>query len=531
MMCRNRLVLAVMLCVPALLLATACTSSPTSSTPTGPGNQTGELVTPRKGGQAVYAIAAINARLDPAIQLAYSFSPAPVMNAIYGNLMYEVTGSQKITMGFLKSFTTSDNGTTWTAVLRPGLKFSDGTAFDAAAIAYNIQRDADPTIGSPFVNVAKSLKLKVVDATTLEITLSRQNLAFESIFLTDFSYIGSPTAMKAEGTNFGTKPVGAGPFMVRSGVAGQSLTLVRNPYYELYAPGQPYLDKLTFQMIPDYPHQVAALGAGQAQLAYATGQNGVNQLKSAPNINFLPFQTGGGQGFIFNTQKPPFDDVRAREAITYAVDRTKMGPAIAAGTPHAQNLFTPDSPFYDKKFDFPMQDKDRAQRLFDELAADGKPLNFTFIEFAAFPDAVNAANLLVAELSKYRNVKITLKGETSPQALSDIHSHNFEMGSDGLYISNPVPDVTEYFRTGGSTNYSGWSNPKVDAAVQQLEQTTDPAKQKEAWTTIQQEFLSQYPFYFAASGHIGFASSNKLVNVQTIGYGQVPLYGQIGYKQ
>lgn len=143
---------------------------------------------------------------------------------------------------------------------------------------------------------------------------------------------------------------------------------------------------------------------------------------------------------------------------------------------------------------------------------------------------MNAANLMVAQLSKYKNVKVTLKGETSPEALSDVHSHNYQMSSDGLYIVNPIPDVTEYFRTGGSTNYSGWSDPKVDAAVKQLQQTSDPAKQKAAWDTIQQEINTECPAYFGAASRVAFASSNKLVNVQTVGYGHAPLYGPIGYK-
>jgi ABC-type transport system substrate-binding protein len=529
MMRRARSRLVVSLGLVAVLMA-GCTSSPRSSTPTS-ANQAGALVTPKRGGQALYTVTSVLSNLDPAIQLPYSFTASPVMNAIYGNLMYEITGTNKISMGFLKSFTTSDNGTTWTAVLRPGLKFSDGTPFDAAAIAYNIQRDADPTVGSPFVNVAKSLKLKVVDATTLQVTLPEQNLSFDWVFLSDFSYIGSPTATKAAGSTFGAKPVGGGPFMVQGGVAGQSLTLVRNPYYELYAAGQPYLDKLTFQAIPDYPHQAAALGADQAQLAYATGQNGVNQLKSVPNTTFLPFQTGGGQVFLFNTKKPPFDDVRAREAVSYALDRTSIAAAMAAGSPAAQNLFTEDSPFYDKRYDFPAQDRSRAQRLFDELAADGKPLRFSYVLYSTFPDAVNAANLLLAQLSKFKNVEVVLKGEPTQQAISDMHTGNFEMGTDSVYIENPMPDVTERFRTAGSTNFEGWSDPKVDAAVQQLQQTTDQAKQKAAWDTIQEEINSQCPAYFGASGRVAFAASNKLVNVQTVGYGHVPLYGQLGYKQ
>jgi peptide/nickel transport system substrate-binding protein len=421
-----------------MITVAACSSSQSGSTDSSTSGSTStgtKLVTPKTGGDVTYVIATVNSRLDPAVQLLYSFSPAPVMNAIYGNLLYEDAGSTQIKMGFLKSFSTTDNGKTWTAVLRPGLKFSDGTPFNADAINYNITRAADPTLGSPFANVAKSLKLTTVDDTTLKIALPEQNLAFESIFMTDFGYVGSPTAEKAEGNaDFGAKPVGAGPFKFQSTVAGQTMTLVRNPNYALFAPGQPYLDKITFQNIADYPHQSAALSAGQAQIAYATGQQGVAQLKSTPNTQFFSFQTGAGGDFIFNTAKPPFNDLRAREAITYALDRSTLGPATAAATPAQENMLTPQSPYYDKKFDLPQKDKAKAQGLFDELAADGKSLDFHFVVYAPFPDAVNGANLLVAQLSQYKNVKITLDNLTTPQALSAIHTKNFQMGTYGLYI-------------------------------------------------------------------------------------------------
>lgn len=531
---RSRLAAVGSLLAVAALVVTACGSPPGAADNAAAGDVTPAGVsglpdgTPKRGGEATMVLASVGARFDPATQQIYAFTEAPVMSAVFGVLAYQEAGADQLTMGFLKSLTSSDDSKTWTAVLQPNLKFSDGTPFDAAAIQYNIERIADPTTGSIFQSIAKDLQLKVVDDVTLEMTLPQPNTQFDKIFAQSFACIGSPTAMKAEGVNFGTKPVGAGPFKIDSITPGQSISLVRNEYYESFAPGQPYLDKLNFSFIAGYPQQLQALEAGSAQLMLASGQTTVQQMQAA-DINVRAFQSIGGANFLFNNAKAPFSNPVAREALTLALDRNTVASTFAQGTPAATNLFPESSPYYDPQYNFPQQDKERAQQLFDQLAAEGTPLEFTLVTSSSFPDAMNAANSLQAQLAGYQNVKMTIKAEPTAQNLQDMREGNYDLTPGGIYSATPIPAAIQFFRTGGTLNYSRWSNATADAAMDNMYTTTDDAQIKKDWGVVQEQINKEFPVYFANIGAMAFGATKNITGLHVIGYGFIPLFGPVGY--
>ncbi|BCB76615.1 hypothetical protein Pflav_030250 [Phytohabitans flavus] len=323
--------------------------------------------TPKKGGALTMVVASVGSSFDPAIQQLNAFTESGPMSAIYGATLYQLAGDPKVRPGFVKSFTPSPDFKSWTAVLNPDIKFSDGTPFDAAAIAYNIERSADPATGSIFRLVAQGMKTTVVDPLTLKIDLEAADAQFDKQFMIAFGCIGSPTAMKALGTEFRTKPVGAGPFKLRSLTPGQSMEVERNPYYSSFAKDQPYLDSVTFQAVGSYPQQIAALQNGSAQVMFASGQQIIDQLKTS-GLNNYSFQSIGGGSYLFNTRKAPFDDPAAREAVVLALNRATAANVFAPGTPPVTNFFPDSNPFHDNKNDYVAQNKERAQQLFDELA-------------------------------------------------------------------------------------------------------------------------------------------------------------------
>jgi peptide/nickel transport system substrate-binding protein len=485
--------------------------------------------TPAPGGTLTYAIRAIQPRLDPAINQMYAFTESPPMNAIFGNLMYEDAGTNEVKMGFLESFEGSDDFKVWTAKLRSGLKFSDDTPFDAEAIAFNIRRAADPETGSIFRALAQKLELDVVDATTLTITLRQPDAEFPTVFMKSFPFVGSPTAIKEMGSDYSTKPVGAGPFKIESSVQGQTLTLVKNPNFALYQKAQPYLDKLVFQGIPDYGQQRAAVASNTAQVAYASGERDVAAFEKE-GLNSWTIRTGGGGNFMFNTTKPPFDNPIARRAVCLALDRKTLAEAFAPGTPPATNLFPKSSPFYDEKYNLPTQNREEAQKLFDQLAAEGKPLSFSHT-LPSEPDPLNTGNLVQSQLATYENVKMKVNAVPNPVFKTAQRTGDFELSTGGLYMLDPVPDLSEYLRTDGSGNMTGWSEPSVDDAVNTVLTTTDEAEQKAAWATVQEEFLDGCPIYFVNEGVIGFAATKEITGVHLVGLGLVPQFGEIGYAE
>lgn len=134
---------------------------------------------------------------------------------MYGALLNYDFDTGEIEPGMAESFTTED-GKTWTLKLRPGLTFTDGTPFDAAAVAFNWDRALDPALLSPSAAVAKTIDWEVVDPTTLSVTAQDVNYQLDFGLTEALAYIASPTAIKEKGPDFGSNPVGAGPFTLTS---------------------------------------------------------------------------------------------------------------------------------------------------------------------------------------------------------------------------------------------------------------------------------------------------------------------------
>jgi peptide/nickel transport system substrate-binding protein len=227
--------------------------------------------------------------------------------------------------------------------------------------------------------------------------------------------------------------------------------------------------------------------------------------------------------------RPPFNDPRAREAINLALDRNAVANAYHPGDTANFNLFPKDSPYYDAKYDYAKQDKKRAQELFDELAAEGKKVEFEYIT-ADQQVMVNCAQLVQSELMAYRNVSVKIKTETLAQFATDQRAGKYQMAPVYLFMINPIPQLEDLYATGGSLNTMGYSSPTVDAAFDELHTEGDPAKQKAAYGRIQEQVNKDLPIYWAGHGTFGFAVSKNLANVVPVNYGNAPLWGPLGYK-
>jgi peptide/nickel transport system substrate-binding protein len=528
---RGRLLTAVGAAFALLALAGCGGGSTGSQSATGPvaANAVDTLATgvPKPGGTLVMVGRGLNTRIDPALQLPFFFTESPLVSAIFGQLAYLDSTDGQIKMGFLKSMTPSADNKVWTLVLTPGLKFSDGTSFDSAAIAFNIARMADPATGSPVQSLAASIKTDVVDPTTLTLTLAEPNAAFASVFVGSFASVGSPTAIRQQGASYSANPIGAGPFKIKSINQGSSVTLVRNDYYGLFRQGQPYLDQITMQSLDGYDQVIAALSSGTAQMALVSGAQYSNRLGTL-GLPALVRQIGGGGNFLMNNAKAPFDDPIARQAVTLALDRTSAANAYAPETPPQETLFPPDSPYYDPKYALPGQNRDEAQKLFDQLAAAGKPVSFTYL-VPASAEPVVAANYVQSQLSAFKNVTVKIESVPNPVYLTRKRQSDFQMTPGGLYMVNPVPDMSDFFTSQSAANVIKWDNPAVDAAFAQIKLTTDPAKLKELYGTIQAEFLKDEPMYPTTQNVVGVGTTKNVTGVHLINLGFVPLWGELGF--
>lgn len=278
-----------------------------------------------------------------------------VFSNIYDTLVTERTPSS-FEGEIAQSWTISKNGLVYTFHIRPGLKFSNGDPLTAQAVAFTFNRILNPATKSPDAGLIGPIhSAKATGLLTAVITLTSP-FAYELADLAvPYAGIEDPKAVQAEGAKYGRDPVGSGPFMVKSWISGESITLVPNPYYHNFIAalsnhGAPYLSELKYIFIPNAESEIAALQSGEA--------NGINglppvnyaQFKANPqfrlmlvpadDINYLEFKTAkatGGKTVIL----PPFNDVRVREAAGYALNPQGIVQAANFGLGKVQAGFIP----------------------------------------------------------------------------------------------------------------------------------------------------------------------------------------------
>jgi peptide/nickel transport system substrate-binding protein len=406
----------------------------------------------------------------------------PQQMAIYDALFYAdyITGKLVPRLGL--SLTSSDNGTNWTLKLRPDVKFSDGTPFDADAVMFNWQRIADPAnkaSTATAVNVIKTMT--VADPLTLKVTLNAPNPVWDQVVANRVAWIGSPTAIKSEGAAFASKPVGAGPFTLQSWVRDSSYTLVKNPNY--WQKGRPYLDQIQVKIITDESANYNTFKSGGGDLSYIFDPATVAMANTDQVKQNQMAMTGGGFALSMNNSVAPFNDVRVRKAFDMAIDRNQFNQLRRNADKNVlmTTIQAKSSPYYDPKNTVPKYDLAGAQKLIDDYVASangGKPLDVTLLVFNT-PYIIQDYQVFQQQLQKLKNVNITLDIENSANVISKYVAGQYQAYMGIPRWNEPAVDFVNYFKTGSSINYFRYSNPQVDALLTQLQTATDLKTKKQ----------------------------------------------------
>ncbi len=231
--------------------------------------------------------------------------------------------------GLAESWEFSPDALTLTLYLRQGVKFHDGTPFNAEAVKFNIERFLRPGVAFRFM-IAKIIEVEVVDEYTVNLHLDRPFAPLLAHLAHAFIGMFSPTAVKALGPGgVVEEPVGTGPFRFADWIRGERLILVAN---EDYWGERPRLDEITFKVVPEIGARVMMLEAGDAHVAWGVSPHDAPRLEADPAITLLHAPAGPRTMYIgINNQLPPFDDVRVRHAINYAIDREAIVDYILLG--------------------------------------------------------------------------------------------------------------------------------------------------------------------------------------------------------
>lgn len=244
----------------------------------------------------------------------------------------------KPTPDLATSWSANSDATVWTLKLRNGVKFHDGSDFDAADVVYSLTRVLDPELGSPARSAVKMVKsVEAVDNMTVRITLDTP-FADMPLQLMDYRL-----RMLAEGSgdSIATSGIGTGPFKVEKfDAAGTTILVANEDYWE----GAPGVARMEIIGIPDGQARLQALLGGQIDMERGiTAQQRV-MLEGSNKYQTQVIPTGNWRGLVFRTDVEPFSDVRVRKALRMAANRQELielilggGGVVACDTPVEPN--------------------------------------------------------------------------------------------------------------------------------------------------------------------------------------------------
>jgi len=362
-----------------------------------------------------------------------------------------------------KSWKYNANGTAVTFVLRPGLKFSDGTALDAAAVKFNIERGRDgkgTTIGDQLAEVTD---VKVVNPTTVTLVLDKSDYQIPALLAGKTGMLVSPTAARKNSAGLSTKPVGAGPFILTDYVPDSHADLKRNPNY--WDAKDIKLKNFVLKTAPDPSVAVAGLQSGQYDMAVIPPSQ--IQAAKAAGLKVDPITVLTVRTLDVNGKVAPFNNPKVMQAISHAINRKELVQTafFGQGKPDWQPFpegYVGYNPTLDNLYSY---DQAEAKRL---LADAGHPNGLSVDLWVS--DASDAiAEVLQKQLSAV-GIKVRLRVEQP--GINNYITRQYPLALDSFSgRESPVQALTVLFGKQGLLNLGHYSNSAFDKALDKARAT------------------------------------------------------------
>ena len=467
-------------------------------------NQEESVLEPVFGGTLRWGIQAESDGINPTAS-ALSASGLVMMNAVFDTLaFFDVDGNWVPHLA--ESFTPSADCKTWTMKLREGITFHDGTALNTAAVSVNfLAQFSDPLVGlavRPYYASTEEA-ITLVDDLTMTYNLSDSNCNFPTSLTGQLGAVGSPTWLAAalEDPTLDQQPVGTGPFVFDSRTQDSVTKFVKN---QNYWGGNVYLDAVEFYPITDPDVRTRLLLEGELDGMASTNAESIAQLAELDAVQVLD-DTGDESFLMLNSASAPFDDIRARQAITHATPRDNYNTLINLDvTRKADQMFTPESPYYNPDV---VQLSDRPE-LAGPLVADycgdnpgncdGGKINIEYQYSGPSVVGERIADLLVEGWSDFFNVTV----QVLPQ---DAH---IQEAAFGIYDSigwrqfgavNPGDDRVWLLcrAVGGiSLNWPRFCDESRDALILEADALNDAADKAPLYQELSQKINDDYLYVF-----------------------------------
>lgn len=423
------------------------------------------------GDTLVAAIGGEPDQLDP--QKTSSYFSFEVLENVFDTLV-EPDENLEMQPALAESWEVSDDQLTWTFHLRGGVTFHDGSPFTSEDVVYSYDRIMDEELS----NAWKFSSVTGVTAdgdNTVVITVSQPTPNLLSN-LGGFKGMAIVEKANVESGDITTVPIGTGPFSLKEYTAGDHITLTANPDYW---GGAPKLGGVEYRFISEPATALAALKAGDVDWTDVVPTQQVESLQNDDSLKLGVTPSSDYWYLALNEAKAPWNDVRVRQAIAYAIDRDAILKAVSYGTAAENQLAIPEQSFWYTKYDTYSTDLDKATSLLAEAGVTGGTIDF--LATSDYPETVTAAQIIAANLEPL-GITVNIRQPDFSTWLDEQNSGNFDLLMMG-WLGNIDPDDFYYSQhhTGGTSNAQKYSNPEVDKLLDAGRVETDKDARKDLY--------------------------------------------------
>lgn len=379
--------------------------------------------------------------------------------------------------GLAESWSYDPQASTYTMRLANGARFSDGKPVTPADVAFSADIwKAGPNYGATYAGIKS---VTTLDSRTFRFNLSAPNSALPDFLTWSVAGIVPKDFGGHSEADFWQHPVGAGAFRVTQWSAGGNIQLVRNPHY--YRPGRPYLDAVANNFVSDPTQRSLQFRSGQADVVEDVDPD-LSRLYSKADLlvappHFTDFLT-------FNTTRPPFSDVRARQAVAYAINYRAIADGVYKGyaeqprgvlPPNVTNWAPPSKPYY-------RYDPSRAAELVKASGLASHHLQLIFeTNFSAFP----LIGQIIEQNLRSLGVSLTLAPTDYGTFIGNVSAAKFDIG---MWATNAIsPDVIDptIFMDETHWLFSGYPEAPLTSMIQEYQTATSAAGKRAVVTKIQ----------------------------------------------
>jgi len=431
--------------------------------------------------------------------------------SVYDTLVYRHPQTLEFVPGLAERWEMAPDGLSWTFFLKQNVRFHDGTEFNAAAVAANLDRIMNPDVGSQKARVLLDAYTgyEIVDPYTITLRMSQPYAPLLDALSQVYLGIASPAALKANTNNsYQWHQVGTGPYKLDEFVPGRLIRLIRNEDYNwgpvFYAPVvDDSLDTIEFRFYTDPATRSLALESGEVDVVGELLPTDAELL--AGNVEVDVHQVpvpGTPQQFFFNTRHAPLDSMTVRQALLYGTNRTEIVDAVYQGrSPIAHGPLTSTVMYYDPAVEqmYPF-DLDQARALLASqgladtdndgiLEWEGEPLELTVV-FGPWNQMPDVAQLIQ---SQWRELGIDvelIQVPDFPSLRQRVRDDDYDVIS--FYDFGVDPSIlNRFYLSGAVNNWSGFSDPQLDQTLYEAMRQTNSDARRTLYSAAQIRIMEQ----------------------------------------